>query len=54
MKRFKRFLKKLLKHSPMVLATIVSIGTWALFLWMLFGYMLETAAFHAAMKIYAG
>ena len=50
----KRFLRKLLKNSPWVITTIVALATWALFLWMMFGWVLETAAFHAAMKIYAG
>lgn len=50
----KRFFRKMLKNSPWVITTIVAIAVWGMSLWMLFGWVLETAAFHAAMNIYAG
>lgn len=50
----RRSFKKILKNSLWVITTIVALATWALFLWMMFGWVLETAAFHTAMNIYAG
>ena len=50
MKKMKRFFKR----NQLFFETIVALAAWALFLWMMFGWVLEVAAFHAFMNIYAG